>query len=171
MKEVEAKILEIDVEKVQKQLKNLGAKKVFDADMPTYWFDFEDNSLKKKGQLLRLRKKGDETELTFKEKISKKDVKIMEEIESLICDGEKFKQILEAVGFKVAGYFTKHRISYKLEGFSFELDTFENIPTYLEIEGLSEEKIFEMAQKLGFKKSDLKPWTGKDVLEYYKQKI
>jgi len=42
----------------------------------------------------------------------------------------------------------KHRISYKLEGIEFDIDNYENIPDFLEIEGPDGKTIQQWVQKL-----------------------
>lgn len=48
MKEIEAKILEINKEKVMTKLEDLGAKKILDSELIATFYDFEDKRLKKK---------------------------------------------------------------------------------------------------------------------------
>ena len=66
MKELEAKILEVNRIQIEKTLGGLGAKKVFDGDIQTLLFDFEDGRIFKARDVLRLRKAQDKTELTYK---------------------------------------------------------------------------------------------------------
>ena len=61
----------------------------------------------------------------------------------------------------------KKRISYVLGDIRFEIDTYEGIPTFLEIEAPSEEILEEMVLKLGFSMKDTKPWNGKKVWKHY----
>ena len=59
--------------------------------------------------------------------------------------------------------YQKHRISYELNGVKFEIDTYPNIPTFLEIEAPSEEIIQDYVQRLGFTMDDAKPFSFGDI--------
>lgn len=172
MKEIEVKILEVKVADVENQLKELGARKIFEGEVVWVVFDFPDGRLSKQEILFRLRKRGEQTELTIKKLISLEEAKVSEETELLVNDFETAKKILEIIGLKQKqGYpLQKHRISYMLDNVHFELDTFPEFPTYLEIEGPSKEIIKEYAQKLGFSQNDLKPWGVREVFAYYRLK-
>ena len=86
MKEIEVKILEIDVEEIEKKLKKMEAEKVFEGEVVSIYFDFPDKLLEREGKILRLRQKGDKVILTYKELISKDEAKIMDEYELTIDD-------------------------------------------------------------------------------------
>ena len=55
MKEIEVKILGIDRRKVEQTLTGLGAEKVFDGEIQTFFFDFKDGRIIKAKDVLRLR--------------------------------------------------------------------------------------------------------------------
>jgi len=168
MHEVEVKILEVNKEEIVKKILDMGGEKIFEGNIVGIFFDKE-NKLKNSGRLLRLRKEGGKIELTYKEKISKDQTKIFEETEVEVDDFEKTKKIFESLGFKPGKKYPKHRESYKIENTRIEFDTFPEVPTFLEIESEDEKSVLEMAEKLGFKKEQLKSWTGKQVLEHYNQ--
>ncbi|MCB9359209.1 CYTH domain-containing protein [Candidatus Woesearchaeota archaeon] len=167
MEEVEVKILDIDKKKIERKLLELGAEKVFEGKVDAVYFD--DGSLGK-GKTLRLRKLGDKVQLTYKENISRTIVKRVKEEETYLDDFDEALREFKALGFKMKRRIKKTRITYKLKDakkvVTFEIDKFSSIPYFLEIE--SEEKlIFKYAKLLGFKRSQLKPWTGKDVFKHY----
>lgn len=168
--EVEAKILEINVEEVKKKLVELGAKLEYKEMQICKILDFDDKRLHKKDEIIRVRKIGDKVELTFKgptEKIG--NVKSREEIETHVEDFDKALEIFEKIGLTPVRSYEKYRESYKLGNITFELDNFPNvsIPPFLEIEGSSREEVEEMAEKLGFKKEELKSFTGIELLKHY----
>jgi adenylate cyclase class 2 len=170
MEEIEAKILNINREEVEKNLISLGAKKVFDDDLLAIFFDFQDNSIKDNKKTVRLRREGNKTFLTFKSKISNDKIKIMEEIETEVMDFDKTKKILESLGLLEYETTKKRRVSYKLGNVRFELDNYSDdldfIPEFLEIEATVEE-IYKYAELLGFKKEDCKPWSFFDLKKNY----
>jgi len=170
MEEIEVKILEIDEKEVIERLRGLGARKIFDGDVITTYFDFEDKRLAKEGKILRLRKKGDQVELTYKKKISKKEAKITDEYEVIVDRIDAVVEILEMVGLKEFHKSIKHRISYTKDNIHFEIDTYPGIPAFLEIEAQSVGELREYINKLGFSMDETLPWSIKDVLEYYGKK-
>lgn len=174
-KEIEAKILEIDPRRVTSDLERIGAVPSFEGTIKAYSFDYSDEKIRKEGSRLRLREKNSivsvETivELTYKKPVSKNGVKIVDEYEIKVDSLEETKRILELLGLVQYKSEEKLRISYKLPDASFEIDTFPNIPPFLEIEANSVELVKAYALKLGFKEEDLKPWSGNEVIRYYER--
>jgi len=155
MLEKEIKILEINILEVQNKLLELGAEKTFEGFVHDIYYDFpngESNKMEANGRLFRLRKKGEEHIYTIKRKRKKikKDEKInaKDEHETPITDIESFAKVLEKYGMEKTREKKKHRISYKLEGMEFDIDTYENIPDFLEIEGPDGDTIQQWVQKL-----------------------
>ena len=167
MKEIEVKILEINVEKTEKKLKEMGAEKVFDGKLINIYFDFPDKRLEKEGKVLRLRKKDDKVILTFKKLITQKEAKIMDEYEVEVKDFGLIKEIFEGIELLPIYEFIKHRKTYELNQTHFEIDKYPEIPPFLEIEAPDLQKVYEMIPNLGFSKEDVNSYSIKDVLEYY----
>ena len=177
MLEVEVKFLEVDVPTLMKKLTQLGAKKTFEGEITATYFDFPNGSLREKGTLIRLRKKGNMVELTCKQRTNTASTaKENMEFEIHCTDFDTTKQILEKIGLMDMGKTSdankientgKHRTSYAIGNVHFEFDTFPGVPTFLEIEAQDVETITEWAQKLGLDMQDAKPWTGKDLLRHY----
>jgi adenylate cyclase, class 2 len=172
MKEIEVKILEINVTDIQRRLTDLGAQKVFEGEIEWLQYDFPDKRLFQNETFIRLRKKGDQSELTFKKLLNKDQAKVSEETEVVVSDFSAMQRILEALGLNIRrGYpLKKTRISYILDGTHFEIDTLPGIPSYLEIEGASKEKIQEYVQALGFIADDAKPWGTREIFAHYRDK-
>ena len=60
MKEIEVKVLNVDKQKIEEILSQLGAKKIFDDQITTYFFDFEDDRIaqsKKRSEAKKRRQK------------------------------------------------------------------------------------------------------------------
>lgn len=134
MREIEVKILEIDVAAVQRKLNKLGAKKVLDEKLYALFFDTPDSRLHKHKELVRLRMIGKDAFLTFKRLRTKKRFKITDELETKVESFARMKSIIEGLGFRVTKRDTKRRISYTLHKSRIELDIHDDIPAYLEIE-------------------------------------
>jgi adenylate cyclase class 2 len=167
LKEIEVKILEIDVEEIEKKLKKMEAEKVFEGEVVSIYFDFPDKLLEREGKILRLRQKGDKVILTYKELISKDEAKIMDEYELEVNDFESMKKMFEGVGLFPLYEFNKHRTTYKLNNTNFEIDKYPDIPAFLEIESPDLKTINDMVSKLGFSKEEVNSYSIKEVLEYY----
>ncbi len=79
------------------------------------------------------------------------------------------------MGFKEFASIRKRRISYKLDNVRFEFDTFlgeyDFVPEFLEIEAKDTNEIYKYAELLGFSKEDCKPWSDKEVIEYYETTV
>ncbi|MCH8049279.1 class IV adenylate cyclase [Patescibacteria group bacterium] len=167
MKEIEVKILEVDTKKLQKKLKDFGAKKVFEGEIEGVFFDFEDERLRQADKRLRLRKVGEDVEFTLKRKISRDKARIDEEYQVLVSDFDILQKILLKIGLKKTRQYRKKRTSFTIGNVRFEFDTFENLPTLLEIEAQSVEEVQNWVEKLGFRLEDAKPWSGRDVMRHY----
>lgn len=168
MQEIEVKILEIDKDAVIKSLLALGAKLVFAGKLQSSFYDFPDNRLQQQKGTLRLRDAGSFSLLTYKQKIPNTEVKIRQEYETTLSDPAVVNKIFKEIGLVVTRTSVKHRESYALRDLHFEFDTLEGIPTYLEIEATTTEKLRDAVHQLGFSIKDTKPWTEKDVVEHYK---
>jgi adenylate cyclase, class 2 len=175
MKETEVKILEVNKAKAEKTLTNLGAKKVFDGDIETLFFDFKKGTIIKQKNVLRLRKEQDKIELTYKKVHFTSKTKTAEEYSVGISSLESMKKILENLGLCVIESMQKHRVSYKLDDARFDFDLYSDsygfIPEFLEIEAEKTELIYKYAALLGFKEKDCLPWSTTELIRHYSSKI
>src|SRR5688572_8593288 len=80
-----------------------------------YRFDFPNNELRNNQKVLRLRK-DEQARLTFKgaSKEGKSGVMSREEIEFVVEDFDKAKQLLESLGFTPVVFYEKYRTTYEL---------------------------------------------------------
>ena len=77
---------------------------------------------------------------------------------------ERTNLILKELGYVPKGYQENRRIQYELNGIEVDIDSWPMIPTYLEIEGPSEEAVYNTVEALGFTKDDC---TTRDVEGIY----
>jgi len=171
MQEIEVKVIDINKEEIIRKLLELGAEKIFEGDITASSYDFEDSRLTKDASFIRLRKMGDKPFLTFKKKITQDHAKVMEETETEIDNFDEMHKILLALGLRPAKDYVKKRISYKLKNVRFEIDEYEKVPAYLEIEAPSLKLINEYVEKLGLDKNKVKTWTGKELMQHYGIKV
>ncbi len=174
MKESEVKILEVDRLKIEQTLRSLGAKKVFDGDIETLFFDFKEGTIIKQKDVLRLRKEQDRSELTYKKVRVTQKAKTAEEFSVEVSSLEAMKKILENLGLSIIDKTKKHRVSYTLDEARFDFDcylgTCDFIPEFLEIETKNTDLIYKYAALLGFKAKDCLPWSTPDLIKHYSQK-
>lgn len=136
------------------KLQELGA--VFSSER------FEENYLHRGGLLdernavLRLRRIGDKTYLTYKERIrSESEFKYKIEHETLVSDVEETENIIGKLGYKLSVIYEKHRKTWHLGKCEVVLDELP-FGQYMEIEG-EEEEILKVEEMLGA--TDLEPET------------
>ncbi len=167
MKEIEVKILEIDKGALEKKLRALGAKKVFDGPVDVRLYDTPRGELNKRGIVVRLRKKGEGGEFTIKTDHGRTArAKSALEYETWV-DFTAMQKILSVLGFTECFRMKKHRIEYALGKVHFEIDKVPGIPWFLEIEAPSEKQISLWVKKLGYAQKDTKNWWWHEVLEHY----
>ncbi len=155
MLEKEIKILEISTQEVIETLVSLGAKKTFEGIVHDVYYDFPDDDTHKmeaKWRMFRLRQKGEDHIYTIKrkrKKLKKKEgVTWKDEHETPITNIESFAKVLEKYGMEKTREKKKHRVSYLLEGMEFDIDTYDGIPTFLEIEWPDGDTIQEWVQRI-----------------------
>ena len=79
------------------------------------------------------------------------------------------QKMLKELGFGQIMYQEKKRISYlypKLD-VRFDIDTWPQIPSYVEIEGKNKKSILEAAKLIGYKSQDLLSIKGKELFSKY----
>lgn len=108
------------------------------------------------GATLRLRKIGDFTVLTYKEKIKTDDAaKHKLEYETSVSDVEATEKIIERLGYRLTAVYEKRRKSWKLDDVEVVLDELP-FGLYMEIEGTIS-AIEKAEKKLGLKEIEREP--------------
>ncbi len=158
--EYEVRFLEINKEKILKKLQELGAKEVgnwlqirktYDLITPT------------PNSWVRLRTNGKKTTLTVKE-IGSAKVDGTKEAEIVVDNFAETDLILSKIGLKARNYQENRRQQFVYNGVEIDIDSWPLIPTYLEIEGESENAIKDTCQALGL---DYSKATSMDVTDIY----
>ena len=158
--EYEVRILEIDVDSIKKKLEEVGAILEWDRVQKRYVYDFIP---KVDSKWIRLRTNGIKSTLTIKNLVTSK-IDGTRELEIEVDDFDNTNKILEELGYTPRNYQENRRIQYKLDGVEIDIDSWPMIPTYLEIEGSSEEEVYKIVEKLGYKLEDI---TTRDVEGIY----
>jgi adenylate cyclase class 2 len=146
--EIETRFLEIDKAALISKLKELGAVDKGEIMMNDIIFYDQDLKWQKENKIVRLRKKGNITTLTFKEN-KEQTVDSAKETEFIVSSLEDAKFFLSAVGLRMYRTVEKYRHNFLLDGVTVDIDTWPKIPTYVELEGESVQALENMAQKLG----------------------
>lgn len=170
--EEELKILDIDIKKLTSKLEEIGAKKIFEWEIVDRYFDTEaldldtNTNIWKRSLRIRTRitKDTEDTYYTIKRKVKwwdkgKKKTRSCYEKEFEIKECDHFEQILADMWLRNSRSKRKQRISYaieirlpeadKTEKVKFDIDTYEWIPSLVEIECESEKVTEYLIQKLG----------------------
>jgi predicted adenylyl cyclase CyaB len=171
MTEIEVKILEVDPEALARKLDELGAEKASEAELETLFFDYPNGSLGKGRNLLRLRRSGELSWLTYKGYLADPGAKVREEWEVKVSDFGLARKILEALGLQARLRILKHRLTYRLERATLAIDRhqeeFARIPPLLEIEAPSVEEVRAVARLLGFSPEQCLAWDFAQLLAHY----
>ena len=173
MKELETRIVDIDVDDIRNKLISLGGEKVKSEDQVNEIYDFEDGRLLAAKGYARVRTTidrltGKETIfMTTKKMLSQGTFKVMEENEVIVDNKEMARRIFTSLGLKLQESISKYRESYKINDSLVEIDindkSFCPFP-YLEIETTSVEKLEEIVKLLGYTLEDTTSQTIYDIL-------
>jgi len=176
MKEIETRIIDIDVDEIRRKLLKLNAPKVKQENQINNIYDFPDKRLINNKGYARIRSIQDELTnstlhyITTKKLISQEKYKIMDEHESEIKDEIAAKGIFESLGLELIQSIKKYRESYKYKNTLIEIDINEKefcpFP-YIEIESADEDELEEVVNLLGYSLSDT---TSKTIYEILKSK-
>lgn len=171
MKELETRILDIDVENIKEKLTSLNCEKVKMENQINRIYDFEDRRLLNSKGYARIRTIEDMINdstihyMTVKQMISQEKYKIMNEHETIIESAEEGENIFKALGLKLIQAIRKYRESYKYKNTLIEIDINEKsfcpFP-YIEIETFYEDELKEVVNLLGYEMEDT---TSKTIFE------
>lgn len=146
--ETEAKFYVLDLERITARLRELQARLVQPRVLETNLrFDLPDGSLTSQGRVLRLRR-DTQARLTYKGAGQNREgVLDRQEIEFIVEDGAKARQLLEALGYRKSMYYEKYRSTYQVENSLIMLD---ELPygNFVEIEGETVEQIRDVSASL-----------------------
>jgi len=124
------------LEEVTRKLSDLGAtfiKEVFEEN-----YQHRGGDLDERGATLRLRKIGDFTVLTFKEKIrNASDAKHKIEYETVVGDVDAMENIIDRLGYRLSAVYEKRRKYWEFRDVEVVLDELP-FGLYMEIEGTTE---------------------------------
>ncbi len=150
MEEFEITFFEVNVKELEVKLLEVGAEKVGEYHFRRALFDYPDMRMNAKNSWLRLRTDGQKVTLAYKSKTGD-DVK---EIEVIVEDYEKTYTLLKSMGLVVKREEENKRIKYQKGNTTFDIDSWPQIPVYLEIESTSIQEARNSAGEVGLDPKD-----------------
>jgi adenylate cyclase class 2 len=153
-KEVETKVLAVDVAKMAKKLKQLGAKQTQKTRLIVDWFRIKGIGEDEDPWFLRIRTYSDgKVEVTWKGLSAKMGAaRSHKEINFDVSNAHAMSDLFLELGLELYAHQEKNRLSYKLKNWSFDIDRYPKMPAYLEIEGKSEKHVQQAIKLLGLEK-------------------
>ena len=115
-------------------------------------FDTEDEALRRRRCVLRIRTEAGKSLLTYKGPVQPGTMKVRDEYETVVADGAVLRHVLEELGLHVWFRYEKYREEYAAEDVTIALDE-TPVGTYVEIEG-GEKGIEAMTRALGRSTAD-----------------
>ncbi|MCQ2570954.1 MAG: CYTH domain-containing protein [Candidatus Saccharibacteria bacterium] len=147
--EIEASFLDVNKDELRAKLKELGAECVKpEVKMRRRVFDTGPNSY------ARVRDEGGKIVMTYKNFEDEDSIMGVKEVNLTVNDYNDAIKFLTGCGLKQKADQETYRETWILDGTEITIDTWPWIPSYTEIEGKSEEAVWAVAEKLGFKKED-----------------
>jgi adenylate cyclase, class 2 len=163
-REIEARFLEINKEELIKKLRQLGAQDLGEDFLRETIFYDRAGSWVHERKLIRIRTNSKNSIVSYKHH-ENHAIDGTKEVEFYTSEPEKVKQFLLELGFLEAmRQQEKYRHTFQLDDVTVDIDTWPQIPTYVELEGSSEVALHDAAEKLGL------DW-GKAVFEDARQVI
>jgi adenylate cyclase class 2 len=153
--EIEVKFLNIDFEVIRTKLIAVGGELVLPmrlmrrvvVDFPGRKMQSQDNAW------VRVRDEGDKITLTYKTSIENKFGGATE-IEVTVSDYDKTIELFKAIGMQVFTDQETKRETWMIDDVEVVLDEWPWLRPFIEIEGTSEQKVMDVAKKLGLEWKD-----------------
>lgn len=174
MKEIETKILNVDVDQLRILFNQLNFRKVKVEDQINEIFDFADQRLSASKGYARIRTVKDNINnktifyMTVKKMLSQEKYKVMEENEVVIADANEGRAIFLALGLQLTRVVKKYRESYRYKDTLVEIDindkSFCPFP-YIEVESKNEDELLEVIELLGYTLKDTTSKTMGEILQ------
>ncbi len=147
--ELEAKFSAIDPADLRAKLEKVGAKRVHpEILMRRKTFDLPDRKLYKTGGWVRVRDEGEKITLSYKQ-MNDRTLHGTKEITVIVNSFEETCALLRAMGMEEKSYQETKREAWNLGRVEITIDTWPWVPTFVEIEGDSEESVRKAAADLG----------------------
>lgn len=147
---------------IEENINNIGISKLEDRKMLKIIEDTGNRFFK----WIRLRQDGEIVEITIKYIYSNKanyNIDEVKEIEIKTDNFEMANKLIEEMGYYRKKLAEKKRDSYSYQGMDIEIDEWPLLEPYIEIEGINIDKIYELANLLGYSKEQTRVMNTEDV--------
>jgi len=145
--EIEVRFLDIDKNALVKKLLALGAKDLGEELLSEIIFYDAEHTWPDQHRLVRIRNGKDGIYMTYKHHQTA-SVYGTHEVEIPVTSIEIAKAFLEGIGLTAFRHQEKKRHTFTMDNVTLDFDTWPNIPTYLELEGQSEQNLKDAVLKL-----------------------
>lgn len=160
--EIEAQFLDINKDEIRKKLEEIGAElKKPEVLMKRTVFYTGEHSF------ARVRDEGDKIVMTYKNVSDDNSILGTKEVNVTVSDYEDAILFLQGCGLKTKAKQETKREVWVLDGVEITIDTWPWIPTFMEIEGPSEEKVWSTAKALGYGKEQAKYGSVDTTYQHY----
>ena len=148
--EIEAKFPDIDVDALRLALKEKGAVLEHpEVSMRRINYDYPDRRLEKIGGWIRVRDEGNKITLSYKQ-LNDRTLHGTKEVNLVVDDFDKTCRFLEAIGMDAKAYQETKREKWNYKGVEVTIDTWPWVPTFVELEGSTEDLVREVASDFRF---------------------
>ncbi len=169
-------VLTVDLDRFREQLEKAGWRRLFHGSMRDRRYDTPGRTLESQDEVVRLRRyeSDDGTVryvLAWKGPVSTSDgLKVREEIETEVADGEKARAILARLGLtEVIGAIDRVVESYETEGATVRIEVYPHMDVLVELEGEPEELPRRIAE-LGLPREAWLPWQLPEFVEAFERR-
>jgi adenylate cyclase, class 2 len=148
--EIEAKFTDINPAALREILAKVGAKLIHpEILMRRTVFDFPDLRLWAIGGWVRVRQEFEKISLSYKQ-LNDRTLHGTKEINIKVDNYDQTCALLRAIGLVSKSYQETKRETWQMGGVEITIDTWPWIPSFVELEGPTEEEVKAVAEKMGF---------------------
>ena len=142
---------------------------IFDYLNNNKFIDFINKYHNNSKKWIRVRQTNDKTTIAVKHILAPNETSIQQMLETEIevPSIKEANSLLEAMGYSYKSYQEKERITYILDKYELDIDTWPGIPTYVEVEGKSKADLENVLKKLGYSMKDTVSCTADEIYEKY----
>lgn len=152
--EIEAKFPDVDSDLLRLRLEEIGAKLVHpEILMRRHVFDYSDRRLEKIGGWVRVRQESGKITMSYKQ-LNDRTLHGTKEITVVVDDYEKACDFLTSIGLQQKAYQETKREAWLYKDVEVTIDTWPWVPSFVELEGPSEELVREVAADLNLDWND-----------------
>ena len=160
--EIEAQFLDIDKNKIRRKLKSVNATLIKpEVLMKRVVFYTGEHSF------ARVRDEGDKIVMTYKNVENDNSILGTKEVNVVVDNYDDAILFLRGCGLRVKARQETLRETWRIKDVEICIDTWPWIPTFIEIEGPSEDKVWNVAEMLGFDKNQAKFGSVDTTYQHY----